>query len=209
MGAGRGGARKGRRRARCRLAPLPPPACCACCPAQPTSLTTTHPPPACCPAAARFRLRTLQQATAKGVAAADRSPHAKAEYSPDEFPLLADKYERLNWRMVGGAAGGRGVRQGACCGPHRTPARGAGARGRGAEGAEGAAAALAPAAAPRRVCLLPAAAPLPQVSRPGGAVAKPDDFYRLYALHQQATQGDNTAERPMWAERGGLDFEGG
>jgi acyl-CoA-binding protein len=24
----------------------------------------------------------------------------------------------------------------------------------------------------------------------------------------QATQGDNTAERPMWAERGGLDFEG-
>lgn len=24
----------------------------------------------------------------------------------------------------------------------------------------------------------------------------------------QATQGDNTAERPMWAEKGGLDFEG-
>ncbi len=31
---------------------------------------------------------------------------------------------------------------------------------------------------------------------------------RLYAFHMQATQGDNTGERPMWAERGGLDFEG-
>lgn len=36
----------------------------------------------------------------------------------------------------------------------------------------------------------------------------PDDFYRLYALAQQATSGDNAAERPVWAERGGLDFEG-
>ena len=24
----------------------------------------------------------------------------------------------------------------------------------------------------------------------------------------QAAQGDNTSERPMWAEKGGLDFEG-
>lgn len=24
----------------------------------------------------------------------------------------------------------------------------------------------------------------------------------------QATKGDNTAERPMWAEKGGLDFDG-
>lgn len=31
---------------------------------------------------------------------------------------------------------------------------------------------------------------------------------RLYALHMQATRGDNAEERPMWAERGGLDFEG-
>ncbi|KAJ9505086.1 hypothetical protein QJQ45_030476 [Haematococcus lacustris] len=46
------------------------------------------------------------------------------------------------------------------------------------------------------------------LSRPGGAIAKPDDFYRLYALHMQVTQGDNTTERPMWAERGGLDFDG-
>eukprot|EP00879_Flechtneria_rotunda_P008595 GHRR01009006.1.p1 GENE.GHRR01009006.1~~GHRR01009006.1.p1 ORF type:complete len:212 (+),score=57.68 GHRR01009006.1:488-1123(+) len=46
------------------------------------------------------------------------------------------------------------------------------------------------------------------ISKPGGAVVKPDDFYRLYALHMQATQGDNTSERPMWAEKGGLDFEG-
>jgi len=27
-------------------------------------------------------------------------------------------------------------------------------------------------------------------------------------LHQQATAGDNTTERPMWADKGGLDFEG-
>jgi acyl-CoA-binding protein len=47
-----------------------------------------------------------------------------------------------------------------------------------------------------------------QISRPGGATAKPDDFYRLYGLHMQALSGDNTSERPMWAERGGLDFEG-
>ena len=112
-----------------------------------------------------------------------------------------------------------------------------------------------------------------RAARAGGATVKPDDFYRLYALHMQvrrdgtagregpghwaqraarcgslartaiasrahtgqglvrrqrsipsarrlghghahadrasqATQGDNTAERPMWAERGGLDFEG-
>ncbi|GIL84875.1 hypothetical protein Vretimale_9697 [Volvox reticuliferus] len=46
------------------------------------------------------------------------------------------------------------------------------------------------------------------VSKPGGATVKPDDFYRLYALHMQAVQGDITTERPMWAERGGLDFEG-
>jgi acyl-CoA-binding protein len=31
---------------------------------------------------------------------------------------------------------------------------------------------------------------------------------RLYGLHQQAKQGDNATERPMWAEKGGLDFEG-
>jgi acyl-CoA-binding protein len=24
----------------------------------------------------------------------------------------------------------------------------------------------------------------------------------------QATQGDNTSERPMWADKGGIDFEG-
>ncbi len=26
--------------------------------------------------------------------------------------------------------------------------------------------------------------------------------------HMQGVKGDNTAERPMWAEKGGLDFEG-
>lgn len=28
------------------------------------------------------------------------------------------------------------------------------------------------------------------------------------SYHQQAVSGDNTGERPMWAEKGGLDFEG-
>ena len=46
------------------------------------------------------------------------------------------------------------------------------------------------------------------ISKPGGATVKPDDFYLLYGYHMQATQGDNTSERPMWAEKGGLDFEG-
>lgn len=30
----------------------------------------------------------------------------------------------------------------------------------------------------------------------------------FFSLHQQATLGDVTGERPMWAERGGLDFDG-
>lgn len=46
------------------------------------------------------------------------------------------------------------------------------------------------------------------VSKPGGATVKPDEFYELYGLAMQASQGDNTSERPMWAEKGGLDFEG-
>jgi len=46
------------------------------------------------------------------------------------------------------------------------------------------------------------------ISKPGGATVKPDDFYMLYGYYMQATQGDNTSERPMWAEKGGLDFEG-
>lgn len=46
------------------------------------------------------------------------------------------------------------------------------------------------------------------ISKPGGATVKPDDFYLLYGFHMQAATGDNTAERPMWAEKGGLDFEG-
>eukprot|EP00699_Malawimonas_sp_californiana_P000829 EC714395.1.p1 GENE.EC714395.1~~EC714395.1.p1 ORF type:complete len:186 (+),score=44.74 EC714395.1:3-560(+) len=46
------------------------------------------------------------------------------------------------------------------------------------------------------------------ISKPGGATVKPDEFYALYGYHMQATQGDNNTERPMWAEKGGLDFEG-
>ncbi|PNH10421.1 hypothetical protein TSOC_002851, partial [Tetrabaena socialis] len=93
---------------------------------------------------ARTRLRQLAVAAAKADST-DRSPHARSEYSAEDFDKLTGSYEKLNWRMV---------------------------------------------------------------SKPGGATVKPDDFYRLYALHMQATQGDNATERPMWAERGGLDFEG-
>ncbi|GMH43067.1 hypothetical protein BSKO_10989 [Bryopsis sp. KO-2023] len=46
------------------------------------------------------------------------------------------------------------------------------------------------------------------ISKPGGAIVKPEDFYRLYGLVMQAKEGDNVGERPMWAEKGGLDFEG-
>ena len=46
------------------------------------------------------------------------------------------------------------------------------------------------------------------ISKPGGATVKPPEFYSLYAYHQQAAKGDNTEERPMWAEKGGIDFEG-
>ncbi|KAG2452657.1 hypothetical protein HYH02_002890 [Chlamydomonas schloesseri] len=94
--------------------------------------------------AARTRLRNLNAAAARADKA-DRSPHAKSEYSAADFEALTGQYEKLNWRMV---------------------------------------------------------------SKPGGATVKPDDFYRLYGLHMQASRGDNTGERPMWAERGGLDFEG-
>ena len=46
------------------------------------------------------------------------------------------------------------------------------------------------------------------ISKPGGATVKPPEYYVLYAHHQQATVGDNSGERPMWAEKGGIDFEG-
>ncbi|DBA78260.1 TPA: hypothetical protein ACH3X2_008213 [Trebouxia sp. C0005] len=46
------------------------------------------------------------------------------------------------------------------------------------------------------------------ISKPGGATVKPDEFYILYGYYMQATKGDNQEERPMWAEKGGLDFEG-
>ena len=46
------------------------------------------------------------------------------------------------------------------------------------------------------------------ISKPGGATVKPPEYYALYAFFQQATAGDNASERPMWAEKGGVDFEG-
>mmetsp|Transcript_25178 Transcript_25178/g.42152 ORF Transcript_25178/g.42152 Transcript_25178/m.42152 type:complete len:212 (-) Transcript_25178:302-937(-) len=46
------------------------------------------------------------------------------------------------------------------------------------------------------------------ISRPGGATMKPTDWYRLEAAISQVGKGDNTEEKPMWAARGGLDFDG-
>lgn len=46
------------------------------------------------------------------------------------------------------------------------------------------------------------------VSKPGGATMRPDEFYDMAALEAQVEQGDNTSERPMWAEKGGIDFDG-
>ncbi|ACO61095.1 predicted protein [Micromonas commoda] len=44
--------------------------------------------------------------------------------------------------------------------------------------------------------------------RPGGAVTKPDDWYKLWAAVQQVTTGDVPGEKPLWAKTGGLDFDG-
>lgn len=46
------------------------------------------------------------------------------------------------------------------------------------------------------------------ISRPGGATMKPIDFYRLEGAKKQAEIGDVNIEKPMWAETGGLDFNG-
>ena len=46
------------------------------------------------------------------------------------------------------------------------------------------------------------------IAKPGGATVKPDPYYELAALSAQARGGDVAGERPMWAERGGLDFDG-
>ena len=44
--------------------------------------------------------------------------------------------------------------------------------------------------------------------RPGGASMKPADYYTLKGYTQQAELGDNEVDKPMWAEHGGLDFDG-
>jgi len=46
------------------------------------------------------------------------------------------------------------------------------------------------------------------ISRPGGATMKPVDFYRLDGAKKQVEIGDVNIEKPMWAEHGGLDFNG-
>ena len=44
--------------------------------------------------------------------------------------------------------------------------------------------------------------------KPGGAVMRPAAWYELWAATQQAAKGDQTSDKPMWAEHGGLDFDG-
>ncbi|KAK9863274.1 hypothetical protein WJX84_001796 [Apatococcus fuscideae] len=101
--------------------------------------------------AARTKLKKLRlddekkKVAASAKSAADRSPHTKESYDDKEYEQLAEKYQKLNWRII---------------------------------------------------------------SKPGGATVKPDEFYSLYGLQMQAEKGENTTERPMWAEKGGLDFEG-
>ena len=46
------------------------------------------------------------------------------------------------------------------------------------------------------------------IPKPGGAVTKPDDWYKLWAAVQQVTTGDVPGEKPLWAKTGGLDFDG-
>ena len=46
---------------------------------------------------------------------------------------------------------------------------------------------------------------LPPLLHPSLPLVLPPGLRRY---HKQAAEGDNTGERPMWAEKGGLDFEG-
>ena len=46
------------------------------------------------------------------------------------------------------------------------------------------------------------------IPKPGGAVTKPDDWYKLWAATQQIVEGDVPGDKPLWAKTGGLDFDG-
>ena len=46
------------------------------------------------------------------------------------------------------------------------------------------------------------------IPKPGGAVTKPDDWYKLWADTQQIVEGDDPGDKPLWAKTGGLDFHG-
>ena len=53
------------------------------------------------------------------------------------------------------------------------------------------------------------ARPRPPPTKPlARSLVFPSLLLFFFSLHQQATLGDVTGERPMWAERGGLDFDG-
>lgn len=152
----------------------------------------------------------------------ERSPHAKESYDAAEFEALVEKYEKLNWRIIrcggGGretagvcSTGGRGrLAMAAAAAPHRSLPTSTYSKPGGATvkpddfytlygsvlasplPAPGVAAALCPTAS------LPV--PWPCHLRPC--------LRGLCSYHQQASAGDNSSERPMWAEKGGLDFEG-
>ena len=46
------------------------------------------------------------------------------------------------------------------------------------------------------------------IQKPGGQTVKFDSYYHLWALVQQAREGNCTSERPSWAANGGIDFHG-
>ena len=53
------------------------------------------------PTAGKARLKRLTQEQATGPPdPSTRSPHIKPEYSADEYSQLADKFEKLSWRMT-------------------------------------------------------------------------------------------------------------
>ncbi|CAG9466073.1 unnamed protein product [Pedinophyceae sp. YPF-701] len=43
---------------------------------------------------------------------------------------------------------------------------------------------------------------------PGGATVRTDEYYVMHSFVQQAQHGDVATEKPMWADRGGLDYDG-
>lgn len=117
--------------------------------------------------------------------AANRSPHTKASYDVAEFDSLVQQYDALKWRLVQ-KPGGAAVRADEYYQLYgcvllccqTTCFFGS----------------VPPKTALHTLCCSPC--------------LLQDPFPLLHSLHKQAEEGNNIAERPMWAERGGLDFDG-